>query len=153
MKPRVIIYTDGGCDKDGLGGWGAVLIYPARNNHRGELRDAEQDSTSQRMELSAAIGALRALKRPCNVVLHTDSEYVSNAFNHGWIDAWQTNGWRNTSRKPVKNQDLWQALLDAKAAHDVKWKWVRSHSGVVENERCDTLSHLARKELREKLRT
>lgn len=141
---KVIIYTDGGCvPNPGVGGWGAVLLHGA---HRKELSGGELVSTNNRMELTAAIEALRALKRPCEVQLHTDSEYVMKGITQ-WIEGWKKRGWRSKTGE-VKNVDLWR-LLDAEVQrHSVHWGWVRGHTGVEENERCDQLAEAAIARLR-----
>lgn len=145
---EVVIYTDGGCSPNpGPGGWGAVLISP-RHDARRELSGAEPESTNNRMELTAALMALRALKRGCAVKLHTDSQYLRNAFTKGWLAKWQRNGWRTAGKKPVANEDLWRELLEEDARHQIEWIWVRGHSGVPENERCDQLVHEARAKLK-----
>jgi len=137
MTPGVTIYTDGACrGNPGPGGWGAVLI------HRGtekEIFGGELQTTNNRMELMAAIRALEALKRPCEVVVHTDSIYVRDGISK-WIHGWQKNGWRTADKKPVKNAELWQALLAAAAPHKVEWRWVKGHAGHPENERADRLA-------------
>lgn len=133
---RVTIYTDGGCvPNPGIGGWGAVLIA---GGHRKELSGGELESTNNRMELTAAIEALRALKRPCEVDLHTDSQYVMNGITQ-WMKGWKARGWHGKSG-PVKNVDLWQALDKEVQRHKINWTWVRGHTGVEENERCDQLA-------------
>ena len=133
---KVIIYTDGGCvPNPGVGGWGAVLMS---GGHRKELSGGELDSTNNRMELTAAIEALRALKRPCAVELHTDSQYVMKGITE-WIAGWKKRGWRSKTGE-VKNVDLWQALDAEVQRHDITWGWVRGHTGVEENERCDQLA-------------
>lgn len=134
---QVTIYTDGACSGNpGPGGWGAVLI--SRDNRR-ELKGGEAQTTNNRMELTAAIEALAALKRPCRVDLHTDSNYLRDGITR-WIDKWRSNGWRTADRKPVKNAELWQKLADAAVKHDVHWHWVRGHAGEIENERADALA-------------
>jgi ribonuclease HI len=150
-RSPVHIYTDGGCSPNpGLGGWAAVLISPNHNNYRKELRGAEPDSTNNRMELTAAIMALRALKRPCEVVVHTDSRYLRDAFKAGWLDKWTRNGWRTKDRKPVRNMDLWQELLRLSNTHTITWKWVKGHSTDPNNNRCDELVQIARSEFTSK---
>jgi ribonuclease HI len=145
VKPRVIIYCDGACSPNpGAGGWGAVLISADMADGRRELSGAVPDTTNNRMELLGAIMALRALERPSEVALHTDSLYVHNAFKKGWIAKWRDNGWLNAARKPVENQDLWRALIELTEVHDVDWNWVRGHSGHPENSRCDELAVAAR---------
>lgn len=136
----VEIWTDGACrGNPGPGGWGAVLRY---NGHEKELAGGEADTTNNRMELMAAIRALESLKRPCRVHLTTDSNYVRHGITD-WLPRWRRNGWRTASRKPVKNVDLWQRLDRAAARHDVRWTWVRGHSGHPENERADRLATAA----------
>jgi ribonuclease HI len=136
-KPHVVVYTDGACaGNPGPGGWGAILIS---GEHRKELHGGEAASTNNRMELTAAIAALEALKRPSRVDLHTDSEYVRNGIMT-WIHGWKKRGWKTADRKPVKNVELWQRLDEARDRHDVTWHWVRGHAGDVENERADELA-------------
>ena len=134
---HVVVYTDGACaGNPGPGGWGAILIS---GEHRKELHGGEAASTNNRMELTAAIAALEALKRPSRVDLHTDSEYVKNGIT-SWIHGWKKRGWKTADRKPVKNVELWQKLDEARNRHDVTWHWVRGHAGDVENERADELA-------------
>jgi ribonuclease HI len=134
---RVTIYTDGACSGNpGPGGWGAILSF---GDDEKELTGGEAHTTNNRMELMAAISALEALKRPCSVDLHTDSEYMKNGIT-GWIKSWKKNGWRTAGRKPVKNIDLWQRLDAALAAHEVRWHWVKGHAGHAMNERADALA-------------
>ena len=136
-KSHVVIYTDGACaGNPGPGGWGAILIA---GEHRKELQGGEAASTNNRMELTAAIAALQALKRPSHVDLHTDSEYVRNGIT-SWIHGWKKRGWKTADRRPVKNVELWQKLDEARNRHDVTWHWVRGHTGDVENERADELA-------------
>lgn len=143
--PLVHIYSDGACSPNpGFGGWGAVLIAPEHGNARRELSGGEAATTNNRMELTAAIMALRALKRPSRVVLHTDSQYLKNAFERRWLTAWQRNGWKTAAKQPVLNQDLWQELLEHDGRHEITWRWVPGHAGVPENERCDALAVAAR---------
>lgn len=138
---QVTIYTDGACSGNpGPGGWGAVLIY---GDKRKELSGAEPRTTNQRMEITAAIEALKALKEPCQVRLHSDSAYLINAFRQGWLKRWQRNGWQTINKKPVENQDLWQELLQLTAQHRVEWVKVRGHSDNAENNRCDELARAA----------
>lgn len=145
-KDTVIIYTDGGCSPNpGLGGWSAVLISPGHNNFNKELSGAEPDSTNNRMELTAAIMALRSLKRPCEVELHTDSQYLKRAFTDNWLEKWLSNGWKNANKKSVANVDLWEELLELDKKHEITWKWVKGHSNNEYNERCDALVTNARK--------
>jgi ribonuclease HI len=149
MTHDVIVYCDGACSPNpGDGGWGAVLISPAHGNHRRELSGGERNTTNNRMELTGAISALKALTRPCRVKLHTDSLYVLNPFKKGWLRRWQANGWLTAEKKPVENQDLWRELWTLSTAHEVEWIWVRGHAGDVENTRCDALAVAARLALR-----
>ncbi|KUJ75011.1 ribonuclease H [Thiomicrospira sp. XS5] len=141
---EVEIFTDGGCrGNPGPGGWGALLRF---GEFEKELKGAEPDTTNNRMELTAAIEALKALKRPCKVTLTTDSQYVKNGVTQ-WMANWKRNNWRTAAKKPVKNQDLWQALDEALKPHDVSWAWVKGHAGHDENERVDELANLAMDEL------
>jgi ribonuclease HI len=142
---NVSIYTDGACSRNpGPGGWGCVLVYGA---HEKELQGAEADTTNQRMELRAAIDALEALKQPCAVELFSDSAYLINAFNRGWLDNWRQNGWLNSKKQPVENQDLWLRLLKAAENHAITWCKVKGHAGNELNERCDALARAALQEL------
>lgn len=137
----VEIWTDGGCKPNpGPGGWGAVLCF---RGHERALSGGELETTNNRMELTAAAAALEALKRPCRVVLHTDSEYVKNGITR-WHTGWVRKNWRNAKGDPVANMDLWQRLLAAEKPHQVEWKWVRGHSGNVMNERVDVMATEAR---------
>lgn len=138
-------FTDGAClGNPGPGGWAALLR--AQGGER-MVAGGDPDTTNNRMELMAAIGALEALKRPCQVVLTTDSRYVMQGIEQ-WVPKWRANGWRTSDKKPVKNQDLWQRLSSAVEIHRVRWKWVKGHSGHVENERVD----VAAREQAERLR-
>ena len=139
-KSKVEIYSDGACSGNpGPGGWGSVLLY---NGHRRELSGGERQTTNNRMELMAVIQALETLKRPCEVIVHTDSIYVMKGMTE-WLAQWKKRDWRTADRKPVKNVDLWQRLEQAILRHHVHWRWVRGHSGVPENERADELARLA----------
>jgi ribonuclease HI len=132
------IYTDGACSGNpGPGGWGALLVSGGREK---ELWGGAPETTNNRMEMTAAIEALRALKRPCAVRLHTDSQYLKQGITE-WIGKWKRNGWRTADRKPVKNVDLWQALEAEIESHDVKWIWVKGHAGHDGNERADALAN------------
>ncbi|MBA2772113.1 MAG: ribonuclease HI [Sphingomonas sp.] len=134
---KVEIFTDGACrGNPGPGGWAALLRMGERER---ELSGGEPLTTNNRMELTAAIRALQALKRPCRVELHTDSSYVRDGITK-WIHGWQRNGWRTSDRKPVKNEELWRELLDVIASHQVRWHWVKGHSGHPENDRADALA-------------
>jgi len=137
---KVIIYTDGACSGNpGPGGWGSVMMY---NGHRRELSGGERQTTNNRMELMAVIRALEALKRPCDVVVHTDSIYVKKGITE-WLAQWKRRNWRTADRKPVKNVELWQRLEEAAQRHQVHWRWVPGHAGVAENERADELARTA----------
>ena len=141
LKP-VTIYTDGACDPNpGIGGWAAILIF---NGAKREITGGALESTNNRMEMTAVIEGLRTLKEPCAVTLITDSEYVKNAFTQGWLDNWQKRGWKTSDRKPVKNQDLWQVMLELTKPHQITWKWVRGHDVDELNNRCDELAVEAR---------
>jgi ribonuclease HI len=141
----VEVWTDGGCKPNpGPGGWAAILRF--RGVER-ELSGAEPATTNNRMELTAAAAALEALKRPCRVVLHTDSEYVKNGITR-WHTGWVRKNWRSSTGDPVKNMDLWKRLLAAAAQHKIEWRWVRGHAGDVMNERADALATAARELLR-----
>jgi ribonuclease HI len=142
---KVMIWTDGGCKPNpGPGGWAAVLVFRGKER---ELTGADPATTNNRMELTAAAAALEALTRPCNVVLHTDSEYVRNGVTR-WSTGWVRRNWRNAAGDPVANMDLWQRLLAAAKQHTVEWLWVRGHSGNPMNERVDVLATEAREGLR-----
>lgn len=143
-RTRVDIYTDGACrGNPGPGGWGAVLRAGDREK---EMMGAEPGTTNNRMELTAAIEALRALTRPCRVTLHTDSQYLRRGIIE-WIDAWKDRGWRTADRKPVKNKELWQVLDREAARHHINWVWVKGHAGHPGNERADRLANRAIDEL------
>jgi ribonuclease HI len=135
--PEVEIFTDGACrGNPGPGGWAALLRTGGKER---EISGGEPLTTNNRMELRAAIEALNALQRPCLVELHSDSQYVRDGITK-WIHGWQRNGWRTADKKPVKNADLWQELLEAESWHQVKWHWVKGHSGHPENDRVDALA-------------
>jgi ribonuclease HI len=135
---KVEIYSDGACKGNpGLGGWGALLVF---NGQEKEIFGGERNTTNNRMELMAVIQALTVLKRPCDVVVHTDSQYVQKGISE-WIHGWKARGWKTASREPVKNADLWQLLDAAQAEHKVEWRWVRGHNGHVGNERADQLAN------------
>ena len=147
MKPHVIIYTDGGASPNpGLGGWAAILYSPEHDRER-EIYGSENATTNNRMELTAAIRALEALKVPCEVDLHTDSAYLQNAFVKHWLDNWKRNGWITSGGSDVLNRDLWEELDRLTHIHRVKWHWVKGHSDDERNNRCDELVHIARDEL------
>lgn len=140
--PQVEIATDGACKGNpGPGGWGVVLRFGETER---ELSGGEPATTNNRMELVAAIEGLRALKKPCRVKLSTDSRYVMDGLTK-WIHGWQKNGWKTADKKPVKNADLWQALLEAARPHRIEWLWVKGHAGHPDNERADKLASDAAK--------
>lgn len=135
---HVDIYTDGACrGNPGHGGWGAILVYAG---HEKELSGGEEMTTNNRMELTAAIRGLQALKEPCEVTLCSDSKYLLDAIEKGWAASWRQNGWRKKDRSPALNPDLWETLLDLLEVHKVTLVWVRGHNGHDYNERCDTLA-------------
>ena len=135
---KIEIFTDGACKGNpGKGGWGALLV--AGENEK-ELFGGENNTTNNRMELKAVIEALTALTRPCEVVVHTDSQYVQKGISE-WIHGWKARGWKTAAREPVKNVDLWLALDAAQARHTIQWRWVRGHNGHVGNERADALAN------------
>jgi ribonuclease HI len=142
---QVEVHTDGACiGNPGPGGWGALLRYGATER---ELVGAEAATTNNRMELMAAIAALEALSAPCEVTLHTDSQYVQKGLTE-WLPGWIRRGWKTSGGEPVKNQDLWQRLQQAAARHRVHWRWVRGHAGHVDNERVDRLARQAAETMR-----
>lgn len=135
---KITIYTDGSCSGNpGAGGWGAVLIY---NGKEKRISGGENPTTNNRMELTAPISALSALKEPCEVELYSDSAYLVNAFNNGWLNSWQINGWRTSDKKDVKNADLWQKLLELCKIHKVEFIKVKGHSDNEYNNICDKLA-------------
>ncbi len=143
------LFTDGACSGNpGPGGWGVVLRY---NGHEKELSGGEKDTTNNRMELTAAIMGLSALKEPCKVRLVTDSKYVADGITRGWAESWRKNNWRKADKKPALNPDLWEKLLDLIQEHDVIIDWVKGHAGHPENERCDQLAVAYYKQLQENL--
>jgi len=136
----VYIYTDGSCKGNpGPGGYGCILKYKDRTK---ELKGQEKETTNNKMELTAAIEALSALKKPSRVVLSTDSQYLMNGITK-WVDSWIRRGWLTTAKKPVKNKDMWEKLLRLSEKHTIDWKWVKGHDGHPENERCDELANEA----------
>ena len=138
MKKYVEIFTDGACSGNpGPGGWGVVLRFGTVEK---ELSGGEKDTTNNRMELTAAIMGLSALKESCEVRLVTDSKYVADGITKGWAASWRKNGWRKADKKPALNPDLWEKLLDLIEEHDVTIDWVKGHAGHPENERCDKLA-------------
>ncbi len=146
---NVEIFTDGACSGNpGPGGWGVVLRF---NGHEKELSGGEKDTTNNRMELTAAIMGLSALKEPCKVRLVTDSKYVADGITKGWAESWRKNNWRKADKKPALNPDLWEKLLDLIAKHEVTIDWVKGHAGHPENERCDRLAVAFYQKLQENL--
>ena len=144
MTPKVLIYTDGACrGNPGPGGWGAILIAGGREK---ELCGGEPATTNNRMELMAAIRALEALNKPCKVELHTDSTYVKNGVTQ-WIHGWKARGWKTADKSPVKNVDLWKRIDQARARHEVDWRWVKGHAGHELNERADGLANKGMREM------
>lgn len=138
-EERVVeIWTDGACKGNpGIGGWGAYLIY---GKHVKELFGGEKETTNNRMELTAVIEALRLLNRPCKIVLHVDSSSVKDGITK-WIDGWKAKNWRTANKQPVKNVDLWQALEEQIARHEIEWRWVKGHAGIEGNEKADQLAN------------
>lgn len=137
-KPYVEIFTDGSCSGNpGAGGWGTVLRY---NGVEKELSGGEAMTTNNKMELTAVIEGLKALKKPCKVKLTTDSKYVCDGINKGWAASWRANGWKKSDRKPALNVEYWNELLDLLETHEVEFCWVKGHAGHPENERCDALA-------------
>lgn len=144
MSDKVIIYTDGACrGNPGPGGWGVLLLF---GDHEKTLYGSEQKTTNNRMELKAAIEALKALRRGCRIELYTDSQYLRNGVLQ-WMDNWKRKDWKTANRKPVKNRDLWEALDDLLGRHEISWHWVRGHTGDAGNERADQLANQAIDEL------
>jgi ribonuclease HI len=147
MAARVTIWTDGACSGNpGPGGWGVVMRY---NGHERELSGGESETTNNRMELKAAIEALSALTRACEVDIYTDSQYVRGGVT-GWMENWKRNGWKTADKKPVKNEDLWRELDTARQRHTIAWHWVKGHAGHPENERADELARKGLKEARQR---
>ena len=138
MMKQVSIYTDGACSGNpGPGGWGAILEWNGREK---ELSGGERETTNNRMELSGVIFALSALKEPCAVDLYTDSKYVFDAVDKGWVYTWRKNGWRKADKKPALNVELWEQLLPLLETHRVTWHWVKGHAENEKNNRCDALA-------------
>ena len=149
MRGKIVkeltIYTDGACSGNpGPGGWGAIMIY---GSFRKEISGGSKDTTNNRMELTAAISALEALKEPCIVQLYTDSAYLCRAFNEAWLERWKANNWRTAAKKPVENQELWQRLIELTNVHQVSFHKVKGHSDNENNNRCDKLARDAIKAL------
>ncbi|MBR1617616.1 ribonuclease HI [bacterium] len=147
MKSNVVIYTDGACSKNpGKGGYGIVLLYKKENGEQVQKNVSKgfQNTTNNRMELLAVIDALNLLKKPCKVTLCTDSKYVTEAINKGWLESWVKNNWRTNSKSKVKNVDLWQKFIQAKKDHDIEFIWVKGHHENEYNNLCDKLAVTAR---------
>ncbi|GIP41075.1 ribonuclease H [Paenibacillus sp. J31TS4] len=143
---EVTIYTDGACSGNpGPGGWGAILFF---NGHRKELSGGEAHTTNNRMELQAMISALEQLKEPCQAAIYSDSAYVVNGFQKNWVGGWQRNGWMNSKKQPVENQDLWKRLLELMKVHNVSYIKVKGHADNEFNNRCDFLAREAIKQMR-----
>ena len=137
-RKQVLLYTDGSCSGNpGPGGWGAVLLY---GEHKLELSGGEESTTNNRMELTAAIRGLSALKEPCNVTLYTDSRYIEQAIGQGWLQGWMKKGWKKADGKPVLNRDLWEVLASLIKLHQVRLIWVKGHAENEYNNRCDFLA-------------
>ena len=135
---QVNVYTDGACSGNpGPGGWGAILEYKGT---RKELSGGEAQTTNNRMEMTAVLRALEALKEPCRVVLCSDSKYVIDVLSKGWAKKWRANGWKRGDKKPALNPDLWEQLLNACERHEIEYQWIKGHAGHPENERCDELA-------------
>ncbi len=145
---KVEIFSDGACSGNpGVGGYGAILRCGEKEK---EISGAEEMTTNNRMELMAAIAALESLKRPCDVVLTTDSQYLHKGITE-WIHSWLKKGWVNSKKEPVLNRDLWERLLELSKIHRIKWHWVRGHNGHTENERCDVLARAAIEDCRNRM--
>jgi len=137
-KPEITVYTDGACSGNpGPGGWGAVMLW---NGRRKELSGGNPHTTNNQMEMQAVIEALKALKKPCRVYIHSDSALIINAMTKGWIQSWQKRGWRKANKKPVENKELWQQILEAMKPHEVTWVKVKGHSGNELNDLADKLA-------------
>lgn len=135
----VKIYADGACKNNpGVGGWGVILLH---GETKKELYGGEQRTTNNRMELTAVIKGLEALKEPCDITIYSDSQYVIHAFNHDWISNWKRNGWKLNTVKPLKNDDLWKQLYALTLKHEITWVWVKGHAGNAYNERADYLAN------------
>lgn len=138
MMKKIELFTDGACSGNpGVGGWGAILKY---NKIEKEYSGGEKETTNNRMELTAVIEGLNALKESCDVTIYSDSKYVVDAIEKKWLENWQKNNWKKSDKKPVLNQELWEALITAMQRHKIKFVWVKGHAGHPENERCDGLA-------------
>ena len=141
-RKNVLLFCDGACSGNpGPGGWGAIIRFGAADR---EISGSEPHTTNNRMELMACISGLRQLKEPCRVLIQTDSQYLSKAFQDRWLEKWQRNGWKTSGKQPVKNRELWEDLLELAAIHELQWQWIKGHAGHRENERCDELAVQAR---------
>ena len=135
---KVVIYSDGACSGNpGVGGWGAILMY---NGHKKECAGYDKQTTNNRMEITAVLEGLKALKYPCRVKITTDSQYVFNSITKGWAEGWKKNNWIKKDKKPALNADLWDELLTELSKHEVEFQWIKGHNGHSENERCDALA-------------
>ncbi|MFZ2961326.1 MAG: ribonuclease HI [Candidatus Ozemobacteraceae bacterium] len=144
-EKTVKLFCDGACSGNpGPGGWGAILRF---DEFEKELSGWEAHTTNNRMELQGCIAALQSLKEPCRVIITTDSQYLANAFEKGWLAKWQKNGWKTAGKEPVKNKELWELLLEQAKRHVLSWKWIKGHAGHKENERCDKLAVAAREKV------
>jgi ribonuclease HI len=149
-RKEVIIHTDGSClGNPGAGGWAAILEYQTKSGEVKtlELSGGDANTTNNRMELQAAIGALEVLREPCAVTLYTDSQYLRKAFEDGWLRNWQRNGWMTKDKQPVKNKELWEKLINLEQFHKVSWAWLKGHAGHDLNERCDVLARAEAKKI------
>lgn len=145
---KITLYTDGACSGNpGAGGWGSILDYKGK---RKELSGGCEYTTNNKMEMTAVIEGLKALKEPCEVTVITDSKYVQNGINLGWAKSWRANGWKKKDKKPALNADLWQELLDLTEKHQVNIQWIKGHAGHAENERCDELAVIQSKKFANK---
>ena len=144
---EVELFSDGACSGNpGPGGWGSILRFKGIEK---ELSGGEKETTNNRMELLAVINGLESLKEPCKVKITTDSKYVCDAFLKNWLSSWQQNGWKTAGKKPVKNKELWEKLLELSQKHELTWFWIKGHAGHPENERCDKLAVEARVKIAE----
>jgi ribonuclease HI len=138
-KKAIEIFTDGACSGNpGPGGWGAILRYRDKEK---EISGFRNNTTNNQMEMTAVIEALKMVKEPCRITIHTDSQYIKNGITQ-WIKNWKRNGWKTADKLPVKNRELWEAIDELSQKHDIKWEWVRGHAGHPENERCDELARM-----------
>ena len=137
-RKKIFVFTDGSCSGNpGPGGWACILKY---NSTEKELCGGEKNTTNNRMEMTAVIQALKALKEPCDVELYTDSQYICNSINNEWVFSWKKNGWKKADKKPALNIELWEEILKLIEIHNVNFNWIKGHVGLRENERCDKLA-------------